>query len=132
LTWSVPTGSILRLPGPERLGKTTTIRLLLGMVRLRGGAISLLGEDVPARLPAALARTGYVPERPHLYPSLTVAEALRFHGAFYRTWDGAWAETLRARFELRPAQRVGRLSKGETGKLMILLFPGVAGAADPG
>jgi len=118
---SVPAGSIYGFLGPNGSGKTTTIRLLLGMARRVAGEVRLLGHDVPAQLPAALGRIGYVPERPHLYQALTVAEALRFHGAFYPAWDAAWAESLRAQFALAAGQRIGRLSKGEVGKLMILL-----------
>jgi len=62
-----------------------------------------------------------VPERPHLYPSLNVDEALRYHSAFYPSWDGKRAEALLASFELRRSQHLGRLSKGEMGKLMVLL-----------
>jgi ABC-2 type transport system ATP-binding protein len=121
LDLSVPAGAIYGFLGPNGSGKTTTIRMLLGMLRRRSGSVRLLGLEVPEQLPAALAKIGYVPERPHLYPSLTVAEALRFHGAFYASWDASWAESLRAQFDLRPEQRVGKLSKGEAGKLLMLL-----------
>jgi len=121
---SVPAGSIYGFLGPNGAGKTTTIRLLLGMARPAGGAIRLLGHEVPAELPAALARIGYVPERPHVYGALTVAEAMRYHGAFWPDWDGAWADSLRRRFDLPADRRVSRLSKGETGKLLILLALG--------
>jgi hypothetical protein len=63
-----------------------------------------------------------VPERPHLYPSLTVAEALRYHAAFYPSWDRQWAEELVARFRLVLARPLS-LSKGKMGKLMILQAP---------
>jgi ABC-2 type transport system ATP-binding protein len=52
---------------------------------------------------------------------LTVAEAMRYHASFYTRWDAAEAERLRRAFDLRDEQRVGRLSKGEAGKLMMLL-----------
>lgn len=121
LDLAVPAGSIYGFLGPNGSGKTTTIRLLLGMSRRRGGAVRLLDCDVPRQLPAALARIGYVPERPHLYAAFTVAEAIRFHASFYAAWDAARAESLRRQFALREDARVARLSKGETGKLMILL-----------
>jgi ABC-2 type transport system ATP-binding protein len=119
---NVPAGSIYGFLGPNGAGKTTTIRLLLGMTRRDGGEIRLLGRSVPAELPTVLGLVGYVPERPHVYPALTVAQAMRLHGVFHeRSWDGAWAERLREQFALRPEQRVGRLSKGESGKLHMLL-----------
>ena len=118
---NVPAGSIYGFLGPNGSGKTTTIRLLLGMAKPVSGEIRVLGRAVPADIVGALARTGYVPERLHLYGHLTVAEAMAYHGAHYGTWDGAWAERLRDVFRLRADTRIGRLSKGETGKLMILL-----------
>jgi ABC-2 type transport system ATP-binding protein len=121
LSLCVPTGSIYGFLGPNGSGKTTTIRLLLGLLRPSQGSIALLGRAVPADLPHILARTGFVPERPHLYAGLTVGGAVRYHSAFYRTWDAARAESLRQQFRLDPTQRVGRLSKGETGKLLVLL-----------
>lgn len=121
LDLSVPTGSIYGFLGPNGAGKTTTIRLMLGMLRPNGGDISILGHSVPGEIPRALVRTGYVPERPHLYTALTVDEAIRCHKAFYPTWDDAWSANLRESFGLSGDLKVGRLSKGEMGKLVILL-----------
>ncbi len=121
LDLAVPEGAIYGFLGPNGSGKTSTIRLLLGMARPQGGTMTVLGDRVPGDLPRILARTGYVPETPHLYPGLSVTEVLAVHRAFFPTWDGAWAEGLRKAFRLEPAARVGRLSKGERGKLLILL-----------
>jgi ABC-2 type transport system ATP-binding protein len=121
LDLTVPVGAIYGFLGPNGSGKTSIVRLLMGMARPLSGRMTVLGGEVPGDLPRILSRTGYVPERPHLYPALTVAESIRFHGAFYPTWDGAWAERLRKVFFLSPETRVGSLSKGEAGKLMILL-----------
>jgi ABC-2 type transport system ATP-binding protein len=117
----VPAGSIYGFLGPNGAGKTTTIRLLLAQLRAERGTISVLGQPIPETAPQVLSRTGYVPERPHLYPSLTVEEALRYHAAFYRNWDQRRADDLFGQFRLDPERRVGRLSKGETGQLMMLL-----------
>ena len=121
LTLNVPYGSIYGFLGPNGSGKTTTIRLFTGMHRPSRGEISVLGHSIPQEAPRALLRTGYVPERPHIYPALTVQESIRYHASFFPTWDEKWAGELRDRMALDPEQRVGRLSKGETGKLLILL-----------
>jgi ABC-2 type transport system ATP-binding protein len=107
--------------GPNGSGKTTTLRLLLGMLPADDGTINLLGHDVPVGVHKALAKIGYVPERLHLYPQLTVEETLRYHASFYPDWDNIRAEQLRREFSLRAEQGVDRLSKGESGKLMMLI-----------
>ena len=106
----VPNGSVYGFLGPNGSGKTTTIRLLLGMLPPADGTISVLGHDVPHGAHRALARIGYVPERLHLYPMLTVEETMRYHAPFYGRWDATEAQRLRRAFDLRAEQRVGRLS----------------------
>ncbi len=121
LNLSVPVGAIYGFLGPNGSGKTSTIRLLMGMARPTGGSLTVLGGRVPDAMPEILARTGYVPETSHLYPGLSVQEALGVHGAFFPDWDALWAERMREAFRLDPKSRVGKLSKGERGKLLILL-----------
>ncbi len=118
---TVPAGAVYGFLGPNGAGKSTTIRLLLGLERPEAGDIRLLGEPVPDALPRILGRTGYVPERPHLYHHLTVGEALDYHAAFFERWDPSRADRLRREFALREASPLRTLSKGELGKLMLLL-----------
>jgi ABC-2 type transport system ATP-binding protein len=117
----VPTGAIYGFLGPNGSGKTTTIRLVLGLLRPLGGRITVLGEPMPEAAPTVLARVGYVPEQPHLDPTLTVGETLRFQAAFYPTWDAPHAAELLRQFRLDEQRPFGRLSKGQKAKLMILL-----------
>lgn len=121
LDLTVKRGAIYGFLGPNGAGKTTTIRLLLGLLRPEAGAIRVLGHEVPRDIVHALRLVGYVPERPHLYPDLTVAEAVRFHAAFHAGFDRAMSARLLDRFGLPTDRRLSRLSKGEMGKLMILL-----------
>jgi ABC-2 type transport system ATP-binding protein len=121
LNMTVPTGAIYGFLGPNGSGKTTTIKLLLGMQEADAGLIEVLGHQIPQGAPHALARIGYVPEKVHLYSSLTVGEMMDHHRAFFTTWDPTRAQELRRQFNLRTEQKVERLSKGEAGKLMMLL-----------
>ncbi|MBX9929579.1 MAG: ABC transporter ATP-binding protein [Gemmatimonadaceae bacterium] len=121
LAMRVPTGAVYGFLGPNGSGKTTLIRLLLGMLPPRDGTIRVLGHDIPSASSAALARIGYVPERSALYAGLSVEETLRFHRSFYSNWDDTSAQTMLRRFALRGEQKVSALSKGETGKLLMLL-----------
>lgn len=118
---NVPAGSVYGFLGPNGSGKTTTIRLLMAMAKPIRGEIRLLGHEIPRDVATALSRIGYVPERPHLYSAFTIAEAIRYHASFYASWDAEWAHRLQREFDLPDDRRIGRLSKGETGKLMILL-----------
>ena len=124
LTLRVPRGSIYGFLGPNGSGKTTAIRLMMGMIRPHGGRIRMLDGQVPRDLPHILARTGYVPERPHVYRQLTVREAIRYHASFHHLWDPLWADQLLDRLDLDPARKISRLSKGETGKLLVSLALG--------
>lgn len=117
----VPVGSIYGFLGPNGSGKTTTIRLFMGMMKPDSGDIRVLGKSVPKEMPRILSRVGFVPERPHVYPALTVGEAVRFHASFYPTWDRGWCDELTTRLDLDPTRRISRMSKGETGKLLLLL-----------
>ena len=121
LALNVPSGSMYGFLGPNGAGKTTMIRLMLGLLHARSGSITVLGREVPREVPRVLLRTGYVPEQPHLYTMLTVDEAMRFHAAFYPSWDANWAGELINHFGLDRGRLLSRLSKGEMGKLEMLL-----------
>jgi ABC-2 type transport system ATP-binding protein len=121
LNLHVPAGSVYGFLGPNGSGKTTTIRLILGLIKAESGTIKVLGEEMPDRYPTVLGRTGWVPERPHVYPTLTVREAIELHSAFYPTWDQQWADELVGQFNLALDRKQASLSKGEAGKLQMLL-----------
>lgn len=121
LNLHVPSGSIYGFLGPNGSGKTTTIRLILGLLRPLRGRISVLGDRMPDDHARILERVGYVPEQPHLDPTLSVGELIRFQAAFYRRWDPVRATELLREFQLDEQRLFGRLSKGQKAKLMILL-----------
>lgn len=117
----VPGGSIYGFLGPNGSGKTTTIRLILGLLQPLSGRISVLGSPMPQQYARILRRVGYVPEQPHLDATMTVRELIEFQSAFYPRWDRARANELVQQFELDEGRLFGRLSKGQKAKLMILL-----------
>ena len=117
----VPSGSIYGFLGPNGSGKTTTIRLILGLLRPVSGRVTVLGLPMPDQHAHILGRVGYVPEQPHLDATLAVRELIDFQAAFYPRWDRARADELVERFELDGEHLFGRLSKGQKAKLMILL-----------
>ena len=74
---AVPRGSVFGFLGPNGSGKTTTIRVLLGLADATGGSALLLGYDVPTELSQALPRVGALIEGPAFYPFLSGADNLR-------------------------------------------------------
>ena len=74
---AVPTGSVFGFLGPNGSGKTTTIRMLLGLASATSGEISLLGRAMPGSLRAVLPRVGALVEGPAFYPFLSGTANLR-------------------------------------------------------
>jgi len=68
---AVPTGAVYGFLGPNGSGKTTTLRMLLGLAGADGGAATLLGHPVPSRLADALPLVGALVEGPAFYPYLS-------------------------------------------------------------
>ncbi|GAB6986645.1 ABC transporter ATP-binding protein [Nocardioides pyridinolyticus] len=71
LDLAVPAGGVHGFLGPNGSGKTTTIRMLLGLARATGGSMRLFGEPVPSRLAHVIDRVGAVVESPKFSPNFT-------------------------------------------------------------
>ena len=77
LDLAVPRGGVHGFLGPNGSGKTTTIRMLLGLARPTAGTMSLFGTPVPQRLPEVIGRVGAVVESPKFSPTFTGRQNLR-------------------------------------------------------
>jgi ABC-2 type transport system ATP-binding protein len=116
----VDSGSICGLLGRNGAGKSTTFRCALGLARADGGTARFEGEPLRAR---TFERLGYVSDRPALYPWLTIEQHLTLARRAYRHYDAALAGELVHAYRLDPAQRAGRLSRGqETALSLVLAF----------
>lgn len=71
LDLAVPRGGVHGFLGPNGSGKTTTIRMLLGLARPTSGTMALFGQEVPRRLPQVIDRVGAVVESPKFSPNFT-------------------------------------------------------------
>jgi ABC-2 type transport system ATP-binding protein len=89
----VPQGSVFGFLGPNGSGKTTTIRLLLGLMTPHGGTIELLGQPIPRDGGDVLPRVGTLVEGPAFHPYLSGADNLRRLDAFDATTDPATSRT---------------------------------------
>jgi len=77
LDLAVPAGGVHGFLGPNGSGKTTTIRMLLGLARATSGSLRLFGRPVPHDLPAVIGRVGAVVESPKFSPNLSGERNLR-------------------------------------------------------
>ena len=117
----LPEGGILGFIGANGAGKSTTIRILMGLVRQDSGSVQVLGHTMPAEQTAAKRDIGFVSEDMRLYGAATVAWHMNFVASIYPRWDRAYADTLVRRFDLKPEQKIKGLSHGQRVKAALLL-----------
>jgi ABC-2 type transport system ATP-binding protein len=119
LTMTVPRGHIVGFLGRNGSGKTTTIKILLDVIRRTSGEATILGE--PTGSFAIRRRIGFLGEDKRLYSYMTVREIIAFTRAFFPTWRMETETRLLADFELPLSRKVRALSKGMRTKLGLLL-----------
>jgi len=117
----LPSGSIMGFIGANGAGKSTTIRILLGLIHQDAGAVNVLGHAMPADQAAAKLDIGFVSEDMRLYGPATLAWHMNFLRPIYPRWDQAYAESLLERFDLKPQQKIKGLSHGQRVKAALLL-----------
>jgi len=124
LNLTVHAGEIFGLVGPDGAGKTTTLRLLAGLLDITGGGLTVLGYDMRTQAEAVKPHIGYVAQHFSLYGDLSVEENLRFFGALYRVPEAEFEERMArllhfARLEPFRRRRARHLSGGMQKKLAL-------------
>jgi ABC-2 type transport system ATP-binding protein len=117
----VPPGVVCALLGENGAGKTTMIRILLGLTEPDAGQVSVLGLDSTRQGQEVRSRVGYVPERPTLYEWMTVSEIGWFTAGFYGS--GFYERYLRLAtdYHLPLKRKIKSLSKGMRAKVSLSL-----------
>ncbi|MGB7755891.1 MAG: ABC transporter ATP-binding protein [Salinisphaera sp.] len=110
-------GDVLGVLGPNGAGKTTILRMLAGTLAPSAGRVAIAGAELATRPRAAKRHLGYLPERPPVYPELTVDEYLRFAARLHaipRAGQAAAIEAAKVDCGLTDVGRrlIGALSKG--------------------
>jgi ABC-2 type transport system ATP-binding protein len=114
----IETGSVTGLLGPSGCGKSTLLRALVGVQRVDGGTVTVLGE--PAGSGVLRDKVGYVTQAPSVYADLSVAENLRYFAAVLGIERGD-AQRVIDLVDLRGRERdlVGRLSGGQRARVSL-------------
>jgi ABC-2 type transport system ATP-binding protein len=120
LDLEVQPGEVYGYLGPNGSGKTTTIRLLLGLHRPTGGRSFLFGIDAWHDAVEAHRRVAYVAGEPFLWPSLTSTETLVYLERLHGSTDTAYRDELVERFQLDVSKKVRALSKGNRQKVQLV------------
>ena len=118
---TLPTGTIMGFIGANGAGKSTTLRILMGLVHQDQGEVQVLGQPMPAQQVAAKYHIGFVSDDMRLYGAATIGWHMDFIRSIYPTWDQAYAESLLKRFDLKPQQKIKGLSHGQRVKATLLL-----------
>ncbi len=125
LTLHISAGEFFALLGPNAAGKTTTIKVLAGLIKPTAGTARVAGFDVQHEPLEARRRLAYVPDFPFLYDKLTPWEFLRFTGQLFRMDEARLervARELVRRFNLEPylAKAIEGLSHGTRQRVAIV------------
>ncbi len=127
LTLRVPKGSVFALLGDNGAGKSTTMKVLAGLVPPHSGQADILGFDCWSRAYELRHRVGYVPEKPKFYDWMTVANVGWFTASFHRRGFLEHYEQWVGKLGLDRTKRLKELSKGGYARVGLAL----ALAADP-
>ena len=112
LNLTVPAGSIYALIGLNGAGKTTSIKVLMNIIRASGGTAEVLGVDSRRLGPGEFARIGYCSENQEMPEWMTVDYFLRYLRPFYPQWDIALEQELVRQFDLPRERKLRHLSRG--------------------
>jgi ABC-2 type transport system ATP-binding protein len=123
LSMHVEQGSITGFLGQNGAGKSTTLKMLLGMMRPSHGSGRVLGHDIvdPAASIAMRRQVAYVAEEKELYDFMTVGQLIGFTKAFYPTWRDDVERQLVDEFRLPLDRPIRKLSRGMRTQAALLL-----------
>lgn len=121
LSLSVNRGEVFGFLGRNGAGKSTAIRILMGISRRDGGQISIFGKPLLDDVIGIRQRIGYVAQDQNMYPWMTPKILARFVKGFYPRWDEKRYLQLIDDFSLPLKRRIGTFSGGMKAKLALTL-----------
>lgn len=119
----LPKGTIMGFIGANGAGKSTTMRILMGLVRHEQGEVTVNGCPMPNQQVAAKWDIGFASEDMRLYQEASVQWHMNYMQSIFPSWDIQYAKKLVQKFDIRAEQKIKGLSHGQrvkAGLLMIL------------
>lgn len=121
VSFSLEPGFIMGFIGANGAGKSTTIKLIMNLLRRDSGEIRVFGLDMSKHEKEIKNRIGFVYDENHFYEELTIREMKTIIAPFYRDWDDNVYKRLLKDFELPEKQRIKHLSKGMKMKFSLAI-----------
>ncbi|MCM3340691.1 ABC transporter ATP-binding protein [Paenibacillus sp. MER TA 81-3] len=112
VSMDVKQGYITGLIGPNGVGKSTLIKMMLGMIRPDSGSIKILGCEMPAQEVEIKQRIGIVSDDCFYYEHITIRDMKKMIAPFYKKWNEQKFNSYLEQFELSPKKKIEQLSKG--------------------
>ena len=107
------------LIGPNGSGKTTTIKLILNMLKRTGGTVKVMGLDNIAEEQKVKSELGVVFDTNYFSDDWKVSQVEKSISVFYPNWDSQKFADMLRKFHIAPTKKVKELSKGMQMKLML-------------
>ena len=121
LNLCVPRGSIFGFLGRNGSGKTTTLRMVLGLLSPTSGGSTVLGHDSQELTPDIRARIGYLAEGHPIHGWMHVRDARAYQAQFYPHWNDKLFRSVLEFFRVDPKTRARNLSRGERAGLCLAM-----------
>lgn len=118
LSFTVKQGRITALLGLNGAGKSTTLKAIMGLIKLNSGEILIDGKKVNSETFQALS---FIPDLSTHYPNMTIKEMFEFMAVVYDNWDNEKASAMLKRFKLTDEKKISELSKGNIARVKLIV-----------
>lgn len=118
LSFTIKNGKITALLGLNGAGKSTTMKAIMGLVKLDSGEILIDGEKVSNK---AYQKLSLIPDVSVHYPNMTIKEMFEFMNVFYKNWDMEKANIMLKKLKLTDEKKISELSKGNIARVKLIV-----------
>lgn len=118
ISFDIPSGKIVGLLGPNGCGKTTLMKILVGLINDYSGIVKVNGRNIGI---SSKAHTAYLPEATYFEPRMRTIDCIDYFNDFFFDFDREKALDFAKRFGLEKNQRIKTMSKGMQEKLQLLI-----------